>query len=150
MRARDLMSPVPELRPDDHADALVRAFDDPNVRVVAVTTSVGELVGVVTDGDLLDALLPSYILAAERLAGVLDEKTADTLRERLANKRVRDLVEMSRGAHPRVSPDDTLVETAAALARSRDRAVLVMDAGRVMGAVNVDRLLQVLTHPKTR
>ena len=144
------MSDVPELRPEDAADALVDAFEDPNVRIVAVTTSVGELVGIITDGDLLDALLPAYIKTAERLAGVLDEATADTLRERLANKRVRDLVERSRGEHPVVKPDDTLLESAAALARSRDRAVAVVEHGRVLGAINVERILHALIHPTTR
>jgi CBS domain-containing protein len=107
-------------------------------------------VGIITDGDLLDALLPAYILTAERLAGVLDEATADRLRERLANKRVRDLVEMSRGEHPTVKPDDTLLESAAALARSRDRAVAVVEHGRVLGAINVERILHALIHPTIR
>jgi CBS domain-containing protein len=144
------MSPVPTVGPEDVADVLVRAFDDPNVRVVAVVTAVGEPVGIVTDGDLLDALLPSYVLETKGLAAVLDEASAATLSGRLASRRVRDVMETNRTAHPSVSPDDTLVEIAAALVRSRDRAVAVVEKGRVLGAVNVEQLLHALIHPKDR
>lgn len=150
MKARDLMTPVPSVRPEEVADVLVAAFDDPSVRMVAVVSAVGEPVGIVTDGDLLDALLPSYVLETRGLARVLDEATASSLRDRLASRRVRDLVETGRDAHPSVGPDDTLVEIAAALVRSRDRAVAVVQEGRVLGAVNVEHLLHALIHPETR
>lgn len=149
MRAKDLIIAVPVLRPEDGAAELVHAFRDPSVLIVAVTTGVGEIVGAITSEDLLDALLPPYVLTTERLAGVLDEAAADTLRERIAGKRVRDFVNMTRG-HPAVRSDDTLLEAATALARSRDRAVLVVEEGRVLGAITVDRLLHVLLYPESR
>jgi CBS-domain-containing membrane protein len=144
VRARDIMRPARVVRPDDPADELIQAFEDPDLRAVAVVTDEGDLVGLVTDEDLLYALLPSYVLEDEALAGVLEERAGSTLRERIEGKRVRDVVKTTRREDPPVDSDDTLVEVAVSLVRSGHPAVLVAERGRVLGVITVDVLLPAL------
>jgi CBS-domain-containing membrane protein len=147
VRARDLMGPVRMVRPEDPAGELVTAFQDPDVRAVAVVTELGELVGAMSDEDMLTAILPSYLLDDTSLAGVVAERAADTLHRRLEGKRVKDLVEATRRDHPLVSPDDTLIEVAVVMCRSSDPAVLVADEGKVLGVIPVEALLPALLRP---
>ncbi len=144
MRARDIMQPAREVRPDDPADELIRAFEDPELRAVAVVTDEGDLIGLITDEDLLYALLPSYVLEDEALAGVLEERAGSTLRERIEGKRVRDVVNTTRRQEAPVDADDTLVEVAVKLVRSGHPAVPVAERGRVLGVITVDVLLPAL------
>jgi predicted transcriptional regulator len=150
VRAKDLMGPVRVVRPEDPAGELVRAFQDPDVRAVAVVTEVGELVGSLSDEDMLTAILPSYLLDDTALAGVVDEHTAATLHRRLEGKRVKDLVEATRREHPVVSPEDTLIEVAVAMCRSSDPAVLVVAEKKVLGVIPVEVLLPSLLRPEAR
>jgi CBS domain-containing protein len=144
MRARDLMEDVSTVRPDDPAENLVGVFRDPAVRVAAVVEDSGKVLGIVTDEDLLGAVLPSYVLADEALAGVLEEAAGEQCRQRLAGRRIRDVVDLRRRARPVVVPDDTLIEVGAAMARSNEPGVLVVERGRVLGAITVGRLLHQL------
>lgn len=144
MRARDLMRPVSTVRPDDPAGKLIEAFKDPEVRAVAVLSEVEELIGAFTDEDMLDALLPSYVLDDEALARVLEEEAGTRLRERLEGKRVKDVFDPEGGKRSRVGPGDTLIEVATAMSRSGDPAVLVVEGNRVIGVIPVDVLLPVL------
>jgi CBS domain-containing protein len=147
MKARDLMADVSTVRPDDPAESLVDVFRDPSVRVAAVVEDSGKVLGIVTDEDLLGAVLPSYVLADESLAGVLEEAAGEQCRQRLAGKRIRDVVDLRRRARPVVVPDDTLIEVGAALARSNEPGVLVVEEGAVLGAITVGRLLHELLNP---
>ena len=144
MRARDIMQPARVVHPDDPAIALIRAFEDPELRAVAVEAADGKLVGLVTDEDLLYALLPAYVLEDEALAGVLEERAGDTLRQRIEGKRVREVVNTGRRRQPPVEADATLVEVALSLVRSDKPAVLVVEEDRVLGVITVDVLLPAL------
>jgi CBS domain-containing protein len=141
------MSPVPKVRPSDPSSELVRLFQDPSVRAVAVVEENDQVAGVVTEEDLLAALIPSYVLADASLARVLEEGAGTTLRQRLEGKEVREVVDVTRRGRPVVSPDGTLIEVASAMASSGAPAVLVVDEGRVMGVVPVNRLLTELCRP---
>jgi CBS domain-containing protein len=138
------MQPVKVVHPDDPATDLIRAFEDPALRAVAVVSGEGKLIGAISDEDLLYALLPSYVLDDEALARVLEEGAGSTLRHRLEGKRVGECVHITRRQNPPVAPDATLVEVAAAMVRSGDPGVLVVDEGRVLGVITVDVLLPAL------
>jgi CBS domain-containing protein len=144
MKARELMQRVEAVGPDDSCGELVSHFRDPKVRVMAVVSEEGEVLGMVTEEDVLSALLPSYVLADEALAGALEETAGAELSDRLQRRRVRDVVDLGRRDRPTVAPDDTLVEVGAAMARSNDPGVLVVEGGSLLGAITVDRLLAVL------
>jgi CBS domain-containing protein len=144
VKARDLMQPVRVVNPDDPATELIRAFEDPALRAVAVVSGEGELIGVISDEDLLYALLPSYVLDDHALARVLEEGAGATLRHRLEGKRVKECVHTTRRQHAPVEPDATLVEVAAAMVRSGDPGVLVVEGNEVLGVITVDVLLPAL------
>jgi CBS domain-containing protein len=144
VKARDLMRPVKVIRPDDPATDLIRAFEDPALRAVAVVSAEGNLIGVISDEDLLYALLPSYVLDDEALARVLEEGAGATLRHRLEGKRVEQCVHTTRRQHALVEPDATLIEVAATMVRSGDPGVLVVEGRRVLGVITVDVLLPAL------
>ena len=149
MKARDLMQPVGAVRPDDSCEEVVRYFRDPGNRVLAVVSEGGDVLGMITDEDVLNALLPAYVLADEALAGVLEETAGADLADRLLRRLVKDVVDLRRRGRESVSPDDTLVEVGAAMARSNDPGVLVVEGGKLLGAITVDRLLAVLLRPTT-
>jgi CBS domain-containing protein len=140
----DVMLPVPVLRPEDGADLLIRKFEDPRIRAVAVVTEVGELAGVLTDEDVLRALLPAYVRDDQALARVLEESELDRLLERLRGTRVKDCLDATRRERPVVSGNDTLIEVAAAIVRSGEPAVLVVSEGQVAGIVTVDVVITAL------
>ena len=142
MKARDVMTPVPVVRQEDPCSEVIRQIQQPEIRAVAVVREDGELVGMVTDADVVTALLPSYVLADEALAGVLEEEAGAGLPARLRQKRVRELVDAVRRDRPVVTTDDTLIEVGAALARSNDPAVVVVEGRRPVGVVTIDRLLE--------
>lgn len=144
MKAKDLMVQVDTLRPDDPATKLIDHFSRGGVRLVAVVGDRGEVAGVVTEEDLLSALLPSYVLADESLARVLEEGAAEELRKRLEGRQIRDVCDLKRRDRPSVEPEDTIIEVGAAMARSNDLGVLVVDQGRLVGAITVERLLAAL------
>jgi CBS domain-containing protein len=144
VHARDIMQPARVVRPDDPGATLIQAFEDPDVRAVAVIDDRGELLGLLTDEDLLYACLPSYIIEDEALAGVLEDRFRQTLRRRIEGRPVREVANASRRRHPPVDADDNLFEVAVTLVRSGDPAVLVVEGGRVVGVITVDALLPAL------
>jgi CBS domain-containing protein len=152
MRARDIMQPARLVSPDAPCEELLQIFEDPRVRAAAIVAGKeGRSAGLVTEEDVLSALLPSYILEDEALAAVLEERAADQLRIRVGQRKVREVINVDRRRYPPVDPDDTLIEAAAAMARSGHPAVLVAGRdGRVMGVITADVLLPALLGPASR
>jgi CBS domain-containing protein len=147
MKARDLMRTARVAKPGDPVSALIDAFADPDVRGVAVVTDVGELVGLITDQEMLGACLPSYVIADEALARVLEEEAGSRLLARLAGKKARDLVDETTREEAIVAPDDTLIEVADTMVRSKGPAVLVVEGKKVLGVITADVLLKALLSP---
>jgi CBS domain-containing protein len=149
MRARDIMQPARLISPDAPCEELLQVFEDPHVRAAAIVPSQeGRPAGLVTEEDVLSALLPSYVLEDEALAAVLEERAADELRQRVGYRKVREVINVDRRRFPPVDPDDTLIEAAAAMARSGHPAVLVAGRdGRVVGVITADALLPALLGP---
>jgi CBS domain-containing protein len=148
MKARDLMKAARVVGPGDSCRTLIGAFADPEVRGVAVVTDVGELVGLITDQDMLAALLPSYVVDDEALARVLEEDAGARLSARLADRQTRDLIDETSREEAVVAPDDTLIEVADTMVRSRGPAVLVVEGKRVLGVITADVLLKAVLSPK--
>jgi CBS domain-containing protein len=143
------MTPVLTVRADDSVGELARAFAAGDLRAVAVVTEGGQLVGILTDEDLLDALLPAYVGQDKALARLLAQADAAELLGRIEGKRVSELVQASRREHPTASPDSTLVEVLSAVCGTGASAVLVIEAEQVLGVITVDRLLRILLSPKS-
>ena len=85
------------------------------------------------------------------LARVYDERASEKLMTKLSSRTVRDLLPepQDRDALPVVEPDATILEVAALMARMHSPLVAVVDGGRVLGAVTLSRLFEVLFPEQT-
>jgi CBS domain-containing protein len=108
---------------------------------------------VVTDGDgkphsvlgasqVVRFLVPKYVQDDPALAGVLDEQFADKVAEKLAGHSVRDLLPEDRPELAMAEADDTIIEVAAVMARTRCPLVAVVENDRVIGVITASRLLE--------
>jgi len=66
---------------------------------------------------------------------------------RLGGKQVRDLIDETTREEAVVSPDNTLIEVAATMVRSRGPAIVVVEDKRVLGVITADVLLAALLSP---
>ena len=119
-----------------------------DVRAALVVGDAGEFVGVLSDSELLRALLPPFVGESRALARVLEEGASDVLFRRVESLSVRDLMPDERDATPIVHGDDTLVEVADVMVRSRASLVGVLDEGRLIGGISIDDLISHLLKPR--
>lgn len=144
MKARELAVPLPTVLAGAPASEAARLIADPSVRAVLVLNEGGVVRGVVSDVDLLRFLIPAYVAEAQQLAAVIDERTSDELWSRLEGRTASDLLREEREETPEVAADDTLVEVAAAMLRTRTPAVAVREGDRVIGGITLTDLLTTL------
>ena len=71
----------------------------------------------------------------------MDEGSADAFCQTLAGTPVRDLLPRKAHELPVVDGNDTVLEIAALMARTRTPVVAVVEDGRLLGAVTLDALL---------
>jgi CBS domain-containing protein len=148
MKARNLASPRETVGVGAPATAAAQILSRHDVRAILVVDEDGSFAGVISDSELLRALLPAYIDETGSLARVLEEGAADVLHRRLEGRTVADLMPEDRDAIPVVDADDTLVEVAAAMVRSRASLVGVLEGDRLIGGISVDDLVSHLLKPK--
>ena len=142
MKARDLCHAYPEFPSSARADDLADVLRRQDVRAVLVLSPAGELMGVVSDSSLLRRLLPSYVDEDESLAGVVGEDASTLMQSRLGGLIAADLVLGEQEERPVVDADDTLIEVASVMVRSRSPAVGVVDRGRLLGGIGIEDLLR--------
>jgi len=141
MKARNLTSPQPVVRNDAPAAIAAAVLARHDVRAVLVVDDAEEFVGVLSDSELLRALLPPYVDQASILARVLEEGAADVLFRRLEGKSVTDVMPDDREVEPVIQGEDTLVEVASVMVRARASALGVLEEGRLIGGITIDDLL---------
>ena len=148
MKARNLASPQSALRAEAPATEVAAVLARHDIRAVLVVDDDGEFVGVLSDSELLRALLPSFVGESQALARVLEEAASNLLFRRIENLTVRDLMPDERDVVPIVHGDDTLVEVADVMVRSRASLVGVVDEGRLIGGISIDDLISHLLKPR--
>jgi CBS-domain-containing membrane protein len=148
MKARNLASPQPTLRDDAPAVEAATVLARHDVRAVLVVDRAAELVGVLSDSELLRTLLPPFVGESEALAHVIEEAASDLLFQRLEGRTVADLIPADRETRPIVDGDDTLIEVASVMVRSRSSLVGVIDDGRLVGGITIDDLVSHLLKPR--
>ena len=141
MKARNLASPQSAVRIDAPASEAAAVLARHDVRAVLVVEDTGALVNVLSDSELLRALLPRYVDEASILAHVLEESAADMLFQRLEGRSVSELVPAEREVEPVVQGEDTLVEVASVMVRAHASAVGVLENGQLIGGITIDDLL---------
>lgn len=144
MKARNLASPHATLRSDAPAADAAAVLSRHDVRAVLVVDQDGAFVGVLSDSELLRALLPPVVHENQALARVLEERASDEFYRLLEGRAVGDLMPAEREASPVVEGDDTLVEVASAIVRSHASLVGVIDEGHLIGGISIDDLISYL------
>lgn len=139
MRARDLAVPQTSVLPTATVSEAVLAMADRGA--ILVVGDDGKLLGVVSDAVLLRGLLPAYVQVNEQLAGVLDERTAEKLFERVKNRSITELLR-NVDEPPQVAGEDSLIEAASVMLRSASPLVAVVDEGRIIGEISLSDLLR--------
>jgi CBS domain-containing protein len=104
----------------------------------------------VTDEDLLYALIPPYVVDDEELLGLLEGDADEELRRRLHGKRVKSVVNIRRRQVSTVTPDDSLVEVTRTMVRAGEPSLLVVDGDQVVGVITVDHVLPALLGRSSR
>jgi CBS domain-containing protein len=141
-RALGLCGPQATVRADASAAEAATILVRVETSSVLVLDEAGQLLGILSDEDLLRRLLPDYLGGTGSLARVLEEGSSEELWRRLEAKTVRELLPPERGVAPVVDGGATLIEIASAMVRAGVRLVAVVnESGRVVGGITIDHLL---------
>ncbi|HJS26734.1 MAG TPA: CBS domain-containing protein [Actinomycetota bacterium] len=141
MKARNLASPQATVRSDAPASEAAAVLARHDVRAVLIVDADDAFVGVLSDSELLRALLPPVVSENEALARVLEEGASEELFHRVEGRTVRDLMPAERDGPPVVHADDTLVEVALTMVRAHASLVGVLEDGRLVGGITIDDLI---------
>jgi CBS domain-containing protein len=114
---------------------------------LVVTNADGSPHSILPSSQVVRFLVPSYVVDDPSLARVMSESMADRAGERLAHKRVRDLLPREPREMAAVNHDDTIIEVAAIMARLRCPLAAVMKDGRLIGVISASRLLELALRP---
>ena len=145
MRAQDLAEDYPSI--DVTAPALEAArMIGTDRRPALVVVDQGRPFTVLPGSQVLNFLIPRYLQEDPSLVRAMDEKAADAAAARLAGRSVGDLLPQDQRVElPKVSPDATIVECAAVMARLHSPLLVVVDRlGVLQGAITASRLLETL------
>jgi CBS domain-containing protein len=141
MRARDLMVDYPTVTLTDLAIDAARLLAGSNLPGLIVVDDHGAPFAILPATQVLRLAVPVYCQDDPNLAAVIDEAAADVFLTELGDRTVRDGLPPHHAELPVVDPDDTVLELAALMARTRSPLVAVVIDGTLLGAVTLDRLL---------
>lgn len=142
MRAGDLMSDFPTVRPDTPAIEAARLLAGQDLPGLVVVDQHDRPTSVLPGTQVLRMAVPSYCQDDPTLARVVDEAHADLFMRELADRTVRECLSEEERELPVVVATATVLEIAALMARARSPLVAVVDAGRkFVGVVTLDTLL---------
>lgn len=143
MRAGDLASSYPTVRPDTPAIEAARMLAGQNLPGLIVVDEAGAPKTILPGTQVLRLAIPAYCQDDPALARVIDEAAADVFLRELGDRTVAaTLPKEHRRELPVVDRDATVLEIAALMARTRTPLVAVVDASGVLtGAITLDALL---------
>ncbi|WP_029901240.1 CBS domain-containing protein [Nocardia brasiliensis] len=145
MQARQIAEDYPSVTKDSDALAAAKLLAEHRLPGIVVTD--GERVprAVLPASQVVRFLVPGYVQDDPSLAGVLSESVADQIADALRGKTVGEMLPelKAKPVLPVVRADDTVIEVAALMARSRCPLVAVVDGKQMIGVITASRLLQV-------
>ncbi len=142
MRARDLVSECRTVRLDTPAIEAARLLADEDLPGLVVVDDQGLPLTVLPGTQVLRLGVPTYIQDDPALARVVDEASADMFLRELRGRSVAECLPEQQRELPVVSPDATVLEIAALMARTRSPIVAVVDPAHGMqGAVTLAALM---------
>ncbi|MGI8646599.1 MAG: CBS domain-containing protein [Nocardioides sp.] len=152
MQAHELATPYPTVRMDSDGISAARLMTEHNRPGLIVVDENDHPIAILPGSQVLRMLVPRYVQDDPTLARVLDEGFADKMCDALSGKTVKDLMPKERSVLPVVAPDDTVLEIAAIMARTRSPMVAVVEerskTAPLLGAVSASMLLGVVLPPE--
>ncbi len=142
MRARDLATEYPAVRLDTPAVDAARLLADADLPGLVVLDDRGRPSTILPGTQVLRLVLPGYYVEDPALARVVDEPHADVFWRELSGRTVAECLPAQPKELPVVSPEATLLEVAALMARTHSPLVAVAGkAGPMLGVVTLDALM---------
>ncbi|WP_459958812.1 CBS domain-containing protein [Nocardia sp. IFM 10818] len=141
MHAAQIAEEYPVVGLDTTALDAARLLAEHRLPGLVVVDGKGEPQAILPASQVVRFLVPTYVQDDPSLAGVLNEAMSDRIAEKLRGKKVRDVIPEKFSEIPPVRADDTVLEVAALMARSRSPIIAVMDNGALAGVITASRLL---------
>jgi CBS domain-containing protein len=141
MHAEDIAEEFPVVTMDSGALDAARLLAEHRLPGIVVTDSSGLPYAVLPASQVVRFIVPSYVQDDPSLAGVISESMADRAAEKLAGKRVRDVLPEHLLDIPSANADDTIIEVAALMARLRSPLLAVVKGRKLLGVITASRLL---------
>jgi predicted transcriptional regulator len=143
VRAAQIAEEFPVVALDSDALDAVRLLASRRLPGLVVTDYAGTPVTILPASQVVRLLVPAYVQEDPSLAGVLSESMADRIADKLGGKTVKAALPKPAPEMATVKSDDTLVEVAAVMARSRSPLVAVMSGEGLVGVITASRILEV-------
>jgi CBS domain-containing protein len=143
VRAGQIAEEFPAVALDSNALDAVRLLATRRLPGLVVTDAAGMPVTILPASQVVRLLVPPYVQDDPSLAGVLSESMADRIADKLGGKTVAAVLPKPSPDMATVKSDDTIVEVAAIMARSRSPLVVVMSGDGLVGVITASRLLEV-------
>ena len=146
MRACDLAEEYETVGLDGDALDAARLMAERRLPAVLVVDERGTPKAILPASQMVQIVVPGYVVEDPTLAAVVDERHADRLCEALAGRKVRDCLSKATPPPAVAAPDDTALEVAAQMARLRSPLVAVVDKDqdgvRLLGVITASHLLE--------
>jgi CBS domain-containing protein len=133
---------------DTSALEAARLLAEQRLPALVVTEPDGSPHSILPASQVVRFLVPGYVQDDPSLARVMNESMADHAGDRLASKRVRDLLPTEHRELAAVNHDDTIIEVAAIMARLRCPLAAVMKGDQLIGVISASRLLELALQPR--
>ncbi len=143
MRARDLVRPYPTLPAGAPASRAIQLAKATSIRSFLVVDPSGAPIGVLSNTDILRAVIPTYLEDSPSIAGVIPGDQEDLLWRHGRRKRVGQLAVPDAA----VAPDATLVKVMSVMVSARTPLMSVVAEGRLLGGISLDQVLDSLPPP---
>ncbi len=146
MRADEMAEPFPVVDLETDTLTAARVMGDQRLPGLIVCDGSGHPHTILPGSQVLRFMIPSYVQDDPALARVYGESASEKLLTQLRRQTVRDLLPepQDRDELPVVDPDATVLEVAAVMVRMHSPVVAVVSEGKVLGAITVSRLFEVL------
>jgi CBS domain-containing protein len=116
---------------------------------LVVTEKDGTPKAILPASQVVRFMVPDYVQRDPSLAGVLGEKAADRIADRLRSATVGELLPNPPHELPVLHANDTVLELAATMARLRSPLCAVIAEGKIIGVVTASHLLEIVSKSST-
>ncbi|MEB2308560.1 MAG: CBS domain-containing protein [Candidatus Brocadiaceae bacterium] len=143
MKVKEILDPSPNLiRTSDTFEHLIKILDAVKYHVIFVVDKEDNLVGIVTEGDIIKVLIPKYINMDESLISVMDVNYFERKCIENRNLTIDKIMSTTTIA---VNEEDTIIKAAALMVVNKIHTLPVVRKGKVVGIVPRLTLLKHIT-----